>query len=181
MTLLFRPSLTPPLSQVPCQWWRTFSWNMRQSAIERHCSLLTSILPRQFQHQAAFFTSCPNCCAALLGAVKQLPPSTPDMNAIQGQVKIFLPSHKLMEETSGGNRLRKLAAPLGPSNGLGLSPSIALYIETGHPFGLSSPITPFCPLFLKSVGEAEFWPRIMGEHRTLQQWGLQKPPFSSKK
>ena len=103
MTLLFRPSLTPPLSQVPCQWWRTFSWNMRQSAIERHCSLLTSILPRQFQHQAAFFTSCPNCCAALLGAVKQLPPSTPDMNAIQGQVKIFLPSHKLMEETSGGN------------------------------------------------------------------------------
>lgn len=155
MTLLFRPSLTPRLSQVPCQWWRTFSWNMRQSAIERHCSLLTSILPRQFQHHAAFFTSCPNCCAALLGAVKQLPPSTPDMNAIQGQVKIFLPSQKLMEETSGGNRLRKLAAPPGPSNGLGLSPSIALFFGTGHPFGLSSLITPFCPSFLKSVGEAE--------------------------
>lgn len=128
---------------------------MRQRATERHCSLLTSVLPRQFQHHATFFTSCPNCRAALLWAVKQRPPSTPDMDAIQGQVKIFLPSHQLMEETSGRNRLRKFAASPGPSNGLGLPPFIALFFGTGHPVGLSSQITPFCPSLLKSVGEAE--------------------------
>lgn len=135
----------PQLSQVPCQWWRTFSWNMRQSAIERRCSFLTSVLPQHFQHHAASFTSCPNCCVALLGAIKQLPPSTPDMDAIQGQVKIFLPSHKVVEETSGRNRLRKSAASLGPSSGLGLSPSIACSLELvtlvaflsqSHPFVL---------------------------------------------
>lgn len=106
----------PLLSQVPCPWRRTFSWGRRLSSIWRHRILLTSVPPQHLQRDAAFFTSCPNCRAVLLWSVKQLPPSTPDLDAIQGQVKIFLSSQKLSveEELSGRNMLRKCAASLGP-------------------------------------------------------------------
>lgn len=117
---------------------------------------MTSIPSGQFQHGAAFFTSCPSCCAVLPWAVKQLPPSTLDLDAIQGQVKIFLPSHDLSEETSGRITLRKWAASLGPISGFGPPlPVVALFFGIGHLLALLPSVTLFYAAFLKSGDGAE--------------------------
>lgn len=133
----------------------TIQVGRRVNSIWRSCNLLTSIPPWQFLCDTAFFTSCPNCCAVLPWAVKQLPPSTPDLNAIQGQVKIFLFSQRLLEESSRRSMLGNVQRPRGPSSALGLSGSLALFFGVGHPASSASHNHPFCASFIKCMGRAE--------------------------
>ena len=100
----------------------------------------------------------PSSLPALI-AVKQLPPSTPDLDAIHGQVKMFLPSHNFLE--SGRNLLKK-QHHCGPSSDFGLSPPSALFFGAGHPVGYSLNC-PFLDFFFKAWAESfglESWRSI---------------------